>query len=208
MYKIIFSKEKELLVDFKGNLRALKAFASKKATKEQLIEVYWNQTGACFREAGVWWDAFGFCEANIIANEVERRLIEEDEGLSEDDIYNDVCNSDFLQDEWEYFKEMLAERLAAINKTDYVLVEADNVGWRHESGSRALNLYNTEKGYLHSNLEKLNYLLSKITPNSDFSIKAYCNKTEMRFIISHHDSMGDFFSIKSISERTFNQLEG
>lgn len=125
-------------------------------------------------------------ESDLTENEVKFRLENKDEfGIredeTEDDIRKSVLNSDFLQNEWEFFTERFKELIHKLNRPNKYKnlwnITVKNFGWRNLDGHKTIEAKDGKA------------LLSEILPNCDCTFKIFSfGRKGIKIQNFHHDS--------------------
>lgn len=135
-------------------------------------------------------------ECDLIDERVNYIFEEEnEENKTKEEILNDL-DYDFLNDEWDYFKECLNEDLSEINKSEnYFKCKGRNMGWRNLDGFKIFSAKNSEE------------LLKEILPNtSEFSLYVWKTKTQLIIKCFHHDSpTGEYYYIKPLNKQELKE---
>lgn len=117
---------------------------------------------------------------------------EGDNAWSFEDAQYHMSLDDYWYYRWEDFTEYLTELM---NKNNYWVDRAKNMGWRNLQGSK---VFESENG---------KDFLRNISPNCDctYYIRKYYKGFKIR--ISHHDSpMGETHIVMPLSEKAYNKL--
>ena len=133
--------------------------------------------------------------SEIIDNYVKESLeFDNPDNLTEEELYDNVNDSEFLSMEWDFFIEDLNEQLKEINPDGFWRAKVENFGWQNLDGALDFHAENSVEFLRH------------ILPNTDchFVISKYGKGLAIQNW--HHDSPtgNEWYYVTPITEQTFN----
>ena len=141
-------------------------------------------------------------ECEIIDAEVKYKLTEDnDENLSEEEIRNNVYNSDTLQCAYDDMQEFLIE---AMNLVHEWYCEGLKLGWR---GLNGYKVFEVGVSYKNGDKKLTESFLRHILPNTDCTFYIY--KWRNQFLIKnyHHDApTGETYLLRPMTEKIRRSL--
>lgn len=142
---------------------------------------------------------FSWDESEITEGELKYRLEEDNpDNLDEDEIREEIYNSDVYNSCWNDFKELLSEHLNKIDKhkKNYFFVSGEKLGWLNRSGEKVI--------FAKTGGE----LLEGILPKTDVTLQVYISKTQIKIICYHHDSpTGENYYIRCLNKKELKKEE-
>ncbi len=98
-------------------------------------------------------------------------------------------DSDYWQNEWQFFVEALTEMM---DGREYWRDDASNMGWMSREGVKVFKATNGQQ------------LIEAISPNTDCHYTINTHYSGFKIRISHHDApMGEYHTIRPINQKTY-----
>jgi len=136
-------------------------------------------------------------DSKVFEDEIKYRLEDNEDGLTEEEIENDVYgDSELLNLHLEGFHECLTEIIKGKNRDGFWKAEVHNFGWRNINGVKTIKAENSEE------------LIRQILPDTDCTFKVFDHDDGLAIQNFHHDSPtgNEWYYLTPISEDIYEEM--